>query len=961
MKAFIYVFLISLSLVFSLKAHYYVLPEQHYYDVKYYDISLKVDVDNEFIEGYARIAGEILEDGTVQIVLNFYDNMVVDSIRYQEQNLTFNHNDNVLSATLPQALNSGAFFSLQVYYHGNPITEPPFSSGLNFSGYNGQKLVYSYSWPYYANTFFPCKDHPSDKADSARIAITVPDIYEAACNGNLSAVNILPGNQKQYVWETRYPLTPYHISINIYPFDVLQSTYNSPISGTIPLEYFLFPNHTSAGQPQLADVVPKILEAFENRFGPFPFPNDKFGICESIISGGMEHQTILTMNYPSFFSDIVVHESGHEWFGNMIAIADWGDIWLSEGFATYSEAIYKEYWNGPAAYHQELSQHMAGSGNGIIYVSDPSNPSNIIPYNLVYLKASVVLHMLRYVMGDTLFFQMLQEYVTSSPFRHKNIDTGQFREFCEEYYGDDLSWFFDQWIYRGGKMNAAYYYYWNPGADSLVFKAHSTSTGSPPNYHSMPVPITFSTNSTQLTDTLWIDSLNLTMKYHFSDTTNLALQIDPENKILKGSFDFIDHPVLESAYLQQNAIYLEWRPFFDFTEYEVAVWREETPGNFVFISATPVSGFSHSFTPGQAGKYRVGIIGILNGQQTQMSNFLTVNYTNFPMDQGILIIDETRNGNSSNMLLPTDEAVDLFYDFLLSGYPHVEFDVITEGRSPNVLDFAPYSVLIWHHDVPFQSVLGQAEAELTAYLSAGGRIIFSGMNFLGSLNSDFTTQFLGYGGFGINSNAEFIGAMGEQGFTDLVIDTAKITLPTFFNKLRYVMIFDTLENTATIYRYIADNGNPSYHLKPCGILANSVSDSTQPAAISLGFPLYFIDADSAWLFMQQALDIITAIEETSKPASQSTSFELLNCYPNPFNPSTQIRFTLPVAMKIDLEIYNILGEKVKTLYSGKLTEGIHEMQWNGRDNANQPAGSGLYFVRLRGEERLQVTKVILLR
>lgn len=470
MKAFRLVLLFGLVLSQSLNAHYYVLPEQYYYDVKFYDISLQVDVDAEFIAGYTKIEGEILHDGTAEIVLNFYDNMVVDSIRYQGQNLAFTHADNVLNAILPQALNTGAFFSLAVFYHGNPITEPPFSSGLNFTTYNGQKLVYSYSWPYFANTFFPCKDHPSDKADSARIAITIPDIYQVACNGSLAATNILPGNQIQYVWETHYPLTPYHISINIYPFDRIQSSYNSPVSGPIDLEYYLFPNHTGAGEPQLDAVVPKILEAFENRFGAFPFPNDKYGICESVISGGMEHQTILTMNYPSFFSDIVVHESGHEWFGNMIAIADWGDIWLSEGFATYSEAIYQEYWNGPAAYQQEINQNMAGSGSGIIYISDPSNPSNIIPYGLVYLKASVVLHMLRYVMGDALFFQMLHDYVTTSPFRYKNINTEQFREFCEGYYGSDLNWFFQQWIYEGGKMDGEYYYYWNAGADSLIFK-----------------------------------------------------------------------------------------------------------------------------------------------------------------------------------------------------------------------------------------------------------------------------------------------------------------------------------------------------------------------------------------------------------------------------------------------------------------------------------------------------------
>jgi hypothetical protein len=263
--------------------------------------------------------------------------------------------------------------------------------------------------------------------------------------------------------------------------------------------------------------------------------------------------------------------------------------------------------------------------------------------------------------------------------------------------------------------------------------------------------------------------------------------------------------------------------------------------------------------------------------------------------------------------------------------------------------------------VPFPTAVGQTEAELAAYLSAGGRIVFSGMNYLFNLGSDFTTQFLGYNGFNVNTAAEFIGAIGAQEFADLAIDTAKITLPSYFKKLRNVMIFDTLENAATIYRYVSDNGNPSYHLKPSGVLANSVSDPTQPAAITLGFPLYFIKTEEARLFMQQALDKITGIEEPTTPASQPASFELLNCYPNPFNPVTHIRFTLPAAMKIDLEIFNILGEKVKTLYSGKLTAGIHEIPWNGRDHTNQPVGSGLYFVRLRSVNEQIVRKIILIR
>lgn len=956
----------SLLFIFSLApalAHPYLLPEQLYYDVKFYGLNLRVDPAGQFIEGEATVAGEIVHNGTAQILLNLYDNMSVDSVTAQGQSLAFTHAGNVLSVDLPFPLNAGEPFLLAIRYSGYPVTAPPFSSGLNFTSYLGQPLVTSYSWPYFANTFFPCKDHPSDKADSARIAVSVPDNFKVAGNGTLSAVNPLPGNQAEYVWESHYPLTPYHISINIYPFDRIQSEYNSPLSGPIPLEYYLFPNHTAAAQAQLESVVPQIHEAFEARYGAFPFPGDKYGIVEALISGGMEHQTILTMNYPSFFSDIVVHESAHEYFGNMISISDWAHVWLSEGFATYSEVIFLEYWNGAAAYQAEINAHMAGAGSGAIYVSDPSNPANIIPYSLVYLKASTVLHMLRFVMGDGAFFSMLHDYVTVSPYRYKNIDTEQFRAFCENYYGGDLDWFFEQWIYRDGKMAGEYYHYWNESADSLVFRVRSVpSDPISRTYHAMPTPIRFSAGGTQFSDTLWVDSLTLVRTYAFADTAILALQIDPDNKLLKGSFTYLDHPRLESAFLQQNAIHLSWRPFFDYTEYRVYVWKKESGGNYLFVDSTSVAGTGHAFTPAANGTYRAGVAGLQNGRKTAISNFLEVNYTTFPLDQGILIVDETRNGDGGNMLSPTDEAVDAFYDTLLAGMPYQQLDVISENRPPEVFDLAPYSLLLWHHDVTHPTRLAAAESALRPYLEAGGKIIFSGMSFLQNLSPGFAEQFLGYSQQLTIGADDFTGAAGSFGFSDLALDTSKITLPNYNRKLRNVTVFDTSAAARTVFRYISESGNPAYHLKTCGALAPAVSDPTRYAALTLGLPLYFIETDTARAFVLRALEALDISLGIETPAvSAPRHFVLLNCYPNPFNPSTVISYQLSAFNEVELTVYNVLGQRVRSLYSGKLPAGMHKLEWNGRNDAGERLGSGIFFVNLRAAGRQQTVKAVLLR
>ncbi len=941
---------------------YYLLPEQLYYDVSFYNIDLILNLDENSIQGKVSIEGDIVHDQTNDIILNLFDHMMVDSVKMQDLTLNFVHSNGLLTVYLHQPLNAGEQFSLTVYYHGFPMQAVPSGYGLIFTTYNNEKLVYSYHWPYYANSYLPCKDHPSDKTDSLRLAITVPAAYQVAANGVLDSTVTLPTDMIQYIWKSHYPLTPYHISINVHPFTEIQQVYASPVSGNIPLRYFLFPNHSSTAQVQLNTLVPKILQAFETKYGSFPFSVEKYGICESVISGGMEHQTILTMNYPSFFSDIVVHESAHEYFGNMISIADWGHIWLSEGFATYSEAIYREYWEGETGYNQEIIQHMAGAGNGMIYVTDPSTPNNIIPYDLVYLKASAVLHMLRYVMGDSLFFRMLQDYVTVSPFRYKNIDTEQFCDFCEGYYGDDLSWFFQQWIYGDGKMSAKYYYYRNQSLDSLILKYRSVSSTTNGTYHSMPVPLTISVVGSQLIDTLWIDSLSRTKAYPIPDTTNLTLQFDPDNKILKGSFSYLDQPEFVEVTVQPDSgnIRAVWETFFDFSDYRFFIWKKENGGSYLLLDSLNIHGLKISITPPVTGTYRLALRAVKGSYRTKLSDFKEINFSTFPMNQGILLVDETRNGNGTHMLLPTDQAVDSFYHDLLSEYTFTEFDVINEGCAPSLLDLGDYALVIWHHDVNYQTVVAEIQSEIATYLAAGGKMIFSGMNYLNNFSSDFRSDYLGMAQYDINSSWDFTGASGSSGFPDLPLDTSKITFPLYNHKLPNVMIFDTTIGTESIYRYQSGSVHPQYHLKPTGIRSRSPQNNSVLSTFSLGFPLYFMNQDSAREFIRKTVtDFGITVNIDKKKLVAIDDFEIYPNYPNPFNPHTKILFRLNKLTHVDIFIYNLLGEKISLLYHGNLPGGLHAVEWDGRNEGGVLQASGIYFVKIKAGRHDKTIKIIL--
>jgi hypothetical protein len=251
----------------------------------------------------------------------------------------------------------------------------------------------------------------------------------------------------------------------------------------------------------------------------------------------------------------------------------------------------------------------------------------------------------------------------------------------------------------------------------------------------------------------------------------------------------------------------------------------------------------------------------------------------------------------------------------------------------------------------------QSVPALRAYLEAGGTIIFSGMKLLNGLDPTFTNPYLGFQNSLDNAQADFVGTVGDLGYTDLPLDTSKITIPSFNNRLRLVTVYDTAVSARSLYRYLSHSTNPLFHLKPCGILAPSVVDSSQSGVISLGFPLFFIDVDSARSFIQGAiseLSTITSIGTHTQPQVQQ--FQLMQNYPNPFNPTTIISWRLAVGGHVNLSIYNLRGQKVTTLLSASLLSGFHSIEFDASNLA-----SGIYFYQLEAGQYIDSRKMILLK
>ena len=258
--------------------------------------------------------------------------------------LAFTHGGYVLAIDLPATVPAGEVLAVEVDYEGTP-------SSAGFGAFearllDGQPVAWTLSEPYFAREWWPCKDHPSDKADSTRVTVTVPEGLRVGSNGLLES-EITEAGRTTYTWFERYPITTYLVSIAVGPYAVFEQTYVRPDSLVAlygPLELpilhykYVDPRQTSlpSGWAEALEMMP----VFESWFGPYPFPLEKYGHAEFGWGGGMEHQTMSSMG--GFNTSLVAHELAHMWFGDLITMNSWPHLWLTEGFASYSELLYFE-------------------------------------------------------------------------------------------------------------------------------------------------------------------------------------------------------------------------------------------------------------------------------------------------------------------------------------------------------------------------------------------------------------------------------------------------------------------------------------------------------------------------------------------------------------------------------------------------------------------------------------------
>lgn len=450
------------------------------YDVTFYDIDLKIDPDTETISGTVGVKGISLISSLNVVELDLSSGLNIESVKNEQGNdLSYTHDSNLLSVTLNNPVSNGNSFNIIIDYDGEPQ-----SSGFGSFGFDkypnnssGEPMIWSLSEPYGARDWWPCKDTPNDKADSVDISLEVPSELIAASNGTLVGTEV-NGDWTTYHWQERYPIATYLVSVAIHPYKFFLDWYKySPID-SMRLEYYVFPDNYDKVQNNYA-LTKDMIGALASRFGEYPFIKEKYGHAEFTWGGGMEHQTLSSMG--GYSEALIAHELAHQWWGNMVTCANFQHIWLNEGFATYSEALWYEKQYGVDRLHSDMSNNMY-FGPGTIYVEDTTSVWNIFHGGLSYAKASWVLHMLRRVVGDSAFFSGLQEY--GDRYRFKSAVTEQFRDVMEEISGMNLDSFFQRWIY--GEYYPIYEVVYSQSDNNLLVRINQIQDS---NIFGMPIDI----------------------------------------------------------------------------------------------------------------------------------------------------------------------------------------------------------------------------------------------------------------------------------------------------------------------------------------------------------------------------------------------------------------------------------------------------------------------------------------
>jgi aminopeptidase N len=431
-------------------------PERTCYDVRWYDLDVRIDPERRFISGTNTIRFTVLEPSR-RLQVDLFENMTLESAALDGgAPLRFTRECNAVFIVPEETLHPGTIHDLLLRYSGTPrvAKNPPWDGGLIWTkDSSGNPWVAVACQGTGASLWWPNKDHQSDKADSMRIRVTVPPGLEDVSNGRLREVTTLPDGWRRYDWAVTYPISNYCVTVNVGKFAHFGETYAG--TDTLTLDYYVLPRDLEKAQKQFAQVKPMIA-CYEKYFGRYPFYRDGYKLVESPHLG-MEHQSAVAYGngfrqgyrgtsssaWGVMFDFIIIHESAHEWWGNSVTAKDIADMWIHESFGAHAEALYVECMFGRQAMLDYVNSKKTHVGNRrpILGAYNVNNEGS----GDMYPKGSLMLNTFRGVLdNDSLWFALIRGMATE--FRYRTISTEDVVAFINRATGTDYTYFFDQYL-----------------------------------------------------------------------------------------------------------------------------------------------------------------------------------------------------------------------------------------------------------------------------------------------------------------------------------------------------------------------------------------------------------------------------------------------------------------------------------------------------------------------------------
>jgi aminopeptidase N len=437
-----------------------ITPEREWWDVLHYHLAIEFFPDTKSIKGSNTITFKTLKAGG-KMQIDLQPPLEIKKILHGASELKFEREGNVYWIAFDKDLPPGIEDKIEVFYEGKPVESrnPPWSGGITWGRDDlGEHFITTTCQGIGASIWWANKDHGADEPDRGmRTSVTVPENLVAVSNGRLKKTDRnIPNKTRTFHWEVVNPINNYGVNVNIGNYVNFSEKYQG-LGGVLDVNYWVLAHQKAAAVKQFKEV-PRMLKAFEHWFGKYPFYEDGYKLV-TVSYAGMEHQSSVT--YGNYFRNgyrardysgtgvgfkfdfIIVHESGHEWFGNNISMKDAADMWIHEGFTNYSENLFVEYHFGK----KDAETYVIGSRHNIrndipiigIYGTNREGSGDM------YSKGGNMLHTIRHLINDDAKWLSILRGLNRD-FWHQTVTTGQIESYISRQAGIDLSKIFDQYL-----------------------------------------------------------------------------------------------------------------------------------------------------------------------------------------------------------------------------------------------------------------------------------------------------------------------------------------------------------------------------------------------------------------------------------------------------------------------------------------------------------------------------------